>query len=337
MTSRAAEVRIEDLDEARAGALRACLDRCYGDTYAEEALASARAIARSVREGRLLSKVAVVPGDRVVGHLGTRLSFAGDTVAETLAGVVDPDWRGRGLLRALGREMVEVYRRHRLSGIRLFATAAHTRTQGPILAAGGTPTGVLLAHIPAGTRYRGIAHAFGTARIASIVFHQPIGLAPALDVHPPDAYAELLTALYGALGLERRLRRDRSAVPPLGCLERDPRRDVSLLRLGAAADGEGGDLERLLDDPTAATSEVAYADVPLASPGAPAAVARLREAGFHLGALLPGSERSETLRLQRVADGVSAPDRIVSGGSSVTDCVAHVLGDRESVDAAPVS
>ena len=75
-------VEIRSLDEASAEALVACVRRCYGTTYPESDFLDAAAIARQLRSGRLMGKVAVTRTGRVVGHLGTRFDVPGDCVAE---------------------------------------------------------------------------------------------------------------------------------------------------------------------------------------------------------------------------------------------------------------
>jgi len=328
-------VRIEDLAEDGAGALVACVERCYGDTYPEALFARASRVAEALREGRLVSKVAVCDDGRIVGHLGTRFPFPGDRVAETVGGVVDPAYRGRGLLRALGRAMAEVYRQRELAGIRLFATGAHVRTQSLIVAASGRATGVLLGHIPAGTEYRGIDHGFGCARIGAVVFYQPLGAAPALDVYVPAPYRELARALHASLALERRLLEPGAAPCPGGERRDDPRRGVRLLRFGRLARGTLEPPERLLAELQRERPAIVYADLPLCDPGTPGLAARLREVGFYLGALLPGSEGSETLRLQRLPSSGIAPERIRCGSEQVSAQLESVLADRRAVEGPP--
>ncbi len=126
-------VEIRSLDEASAEELVACVRRCYGTTYPESDFLDASAIARQLHSGRLMGKVAVTRTGRVVGHLGTRFDVPGDCVADMVAGIVDPEHRGRGLLRDLGAAMYREFRERALTGGRNFATGAHTRTQSLIV------------------------------------------------------------------------------------------------------------------------------------------------------------------------------------------------------------
>lgn len=329
------DVRILDLEASHVDALIACVRRCYGETYADPTFGDAGMLATALREGRLRSKVAVAGDGRVVGHLGTRVLFPGDCVAETVGGVVDPDFRGRHLLRDLGSAQMEVYREWALAGIWLFSTGAHLGTQKLIAAGSARATGVLLGHVPAGTDYREIGHDFGTARIGSIVFYQPLAPAPPLEVHLPAEYRDLLRELYGLLSFERREHPQAAVSAPGGSCQHDPSRGIVQMRFGRLAGGERREVGPLLAELQTLSAPVAYADVPLCEPGAPALVTHLRETGFHFGALLPGSERSETLRLQRLASELVAPERIVLGSPQIEALLEAVLSDRAVVGDAP--
>jgi hypothetical protein len=57
---------------------------------------------------------------------------------------------------------------------------------------------------------------------------------------------------------------------------------------------------------------VAYADVPIADPRSAELIERLHHHGFFFGALLPGTARSEAIRLQRVVGVPIAPQAIVT-------------------------
>jgi GNAT superfamily N-acetyltransferase len=331
----AAGVDVRDLTADEADGLVACVRRCYGETYPDALFYDAALLAAALREGRLFSKVAVTGEGRIVGHLGIRWLFPGDCVGEAVAGFVDPDFRGRGVLRAVGGALVDVYREVGLSGLWNFATGAHLRPQKMLLAAGARPTGLLLGHLPAGTDYRGIGRDSGSARIAAVVFHQPLAPAPALAIRAPEPYRELLRGLYGSLALQRTELEADPAAPPAGTHQLNQKRGASQLRFGPLAGAAPRGLDRLLEDVTSAGAPVVYADVPLCESGASALVERLRAEGFWFGALLPGSERSETLRLQRLSARWIDPERIAVGSESVAALLEVVLSDRAAVGDAP--
>src|SRR4051812_17307789 len=87
------EVEMMRLGGDQVDALIACVRRCYGESYPESDFYEANVIRRELDEGRLLGAVGVA-GSRVVAHLGMRIPMPGDAVGDTVAGIVDPDYRG---------------------------------------------------------------------------------------------------------------------------------------------------------------------------------------------------------------------------------------------------
>ncbi|MGH0037229.1 MAG: GNAT family N-acetyltransferase [Myxococcota bacterium] len=319
---------IRDLRPAETPALVECVRRCYGETYPEADFYEPDLLAGAIRDGRLASKVAVTDAGRVVGHLATRWAFPGDVVAEAVGGIVDPEHRGQGWLRRLGAEMFAQHRERRLAGLHLFATSAHLRSQKLILAGSGTATGVLLGHIPAGTRYEAIDHDFGDRRIAAVVFYQPLGEMPPLRVFPGDVHGRRLAPLYARAELPRELAEPdpRAGLLP-GSADYDARQRIATLRLGNGVIALG----TLLRTPAVSRAEVVYAEVPLADPRAAATLEALGRRRFGFGALLPGSERSERLRLQRVRSSRIAPERIRTGSDEVAALVDDALAEQRAV------
>ena len=335
MSGRRVEVvEIRRLGEDDVPALIACTRRCYGESYPESDFYEPSYIRSELHARRLLSVGALV-GSRVVGHVGTRIPIPGDAVAETIAGMVDPDYRGLGLMPRMGGQMVADYRDLGLVATRHIATAAHGRTQRNIASSGGVATGVLLGHIPAGTDYRGIQHGFGDARIAAVVYFHMFGRLGSLDVHLPEQYAKLVADLYNQLELDRRLvlpTHTGSATPGsstrswAGSLHHDTRRGVSLLRFGSLAGNATPPASELVDEMLSQCQGVAYADVPIADRHAPQLLDLLHERGFCFGALLPGTAASEAIRMQRLSGTSIAPWATVtasSGGRALLDWISR--------------
>ena len=101
-------IDIRDLGEDDVSSLIACIRRCYGESYTEPGLYDPDHVRRELRAGRLLS-VGALAGSRVVGHIGTLIRKPGDTVGDTIGGIVDPDYRGQGLLLQMGRQLFAGY------------------------------------------------------------------------------------------------------------------------------------------------------------------------------------------------------------------------------------
>jgi len=321
-------IEIRELGPEDASSLVACVRSCYGESYTEPEFYDAAYLRGELEASRLLSVGAVAEG-RIVGHIGTRIVASGAPVADTIAGIVHPDYRGRGLTAAMGTEMVARYRDRGIVGARHVATGAHDRTQRLIVASGGVATGILLGHVAAGTQYRGIPHRFGRARIGVVVYFQPYGRLAALDVYVPTRY-QFLDDLYRDLHLERRLLEGPSNGRSLddwnGSVDHDRRQGISTLCFGALSASTVRSAAEVLTAARGHCEEIAYADLPLADARTPAAADLLHDEGFHLGALLPGTGTSETLRLQRIAPDLAAPEAIVTasdGGRALLERICR--------------
>ena len=298
-----AEVR--PLGEADAAALIACVRRCYGETYGEQGFYDEDWLVAQMRSLRLLS-VGACDGRRVVGHIGTTVTSPGDAVGDTVAAIVDPTYRGLGLVHQMGRLLFARFHQRGIVATRHLATGTHLRTQRPLAESGAIPTGVLLGHVPAETQFRGVEHRFGHHRIGVVVYFQCYGDLEDFDVHLPVRYESVLADLYGRAGLDRHERPPNAAAialrrdePTADITVRHNRRaDVSAVRISPAPDTRisAAELAGALEH----QAEVTYVDVPLAHPDCPAAVEWLRVRGFIFGALLPGTADSECVRMQHV-------------------------------------
>ena len=335
MLGRSSEVvEIRRLGEDDVPALIACTRRCYGESYPEPDFYEPSYLGRELHVRRLLSVGALV-GSRVVGHVGTRVPIPGDAVGETIAGIVDPDYRGMGLMSRMGGQMVADYRALGIVAARHIATGAHDHTQRTIASSGGVATGVLLGHVPAGTDYRGIEHGFGNARIAAVVYFQAFGRLGALDVHVPGHCAELVRDLYEQLKLKRHLmpptdtrsaEEDSSVGAWAGSVHHDHRRDISWLCFGSLVTDTTRPAIELVDEALPHCQAVAYADVPIADQRAPQLLDLLRDRGFCFGALLPGTATSEAIRMQRLVGASIAPWATITaspGGRALLEWISR--------------
>jgi hypothetical protein len=327
-------VEIRRLGEDDVPSLIACIRRCYGESYPEPEFYEPNYIREELRAHRLLCIGALVDR-RVVGHLGTRIPIPGDAIAETIGGIVDPDYRGLGLISQMGGRMGADYRELGIVAARHFATGAHDRTQRLIVASGGVATGVLLGHVPAGTDYRGIEHGFGHARIGVVVYFQAYARVGALDVYLPERYAEPVINLYEQLEFERRVMpslrgtsvgADSSIRAWSGSAHHNAQRGISSLRFGSLAGEVTRPAIELVEQALPQCQAVAYADVPIADSRSPALLDLLHKSGFCFGALLPGTARSEAIRMQRFSGAPTAPGTIATaslGGRALLEWISR--------------
>jgi len=190
-----AGVEVRPLAEADAAELIACVRRCYGETYGEPGFYDEEWLIAQMRSLRLIS-IGACDGRRVVGHMGTTVTSPGDAVADTVAAMVEPTYRGLGFVHQMGRLLFAVFQERGIVATRHLATGTHLRTQRPLAESGAIPTGVLLGHVRAGTQFRGVEHRFGHHRIGVVVYFQHYGDLKDIDVHLPVPYASVLADLY---------------------------------------------------------------------------------------------------------------------------------------------
>ena len=232
-----------------------------------------------------------------VCHPRARAAEAGNTV-------VDPAYRGRGLLGRLGGALADLCDAEGFIGYVHYPTTAHDIMQTTAVRGDGVETGLMLDYIPAETDYRGIDRVAG--RLAATVVYLLFSPAPERPVFLPTIYRELIEDLYSEAMLKRLVAPSRDALP------RDGTRALRTLHARRSlqhvhVERAGSDLAKWLDSSAAVT----HVDLCLDDPTVEAAVSVLRDQGFFFCALLPEFAHTDALRLQRLgspAPGSFAPE-----------------------------
>lgn len=269
--------------------------RCYGDGYSNQVIYRPDDLSDLIRSGAHSGAVAVA-GGQVVGHMAFRWPHPDATVVEAGITVVDPEWRGKGLMGRLAIEMGQMLIDDGAVGFVHFPTTAHTVMQRASLASGGRETGIMVAYLPPDARDQEIAEE-GSHRLSVTVVYQPGLEAPGQDIFCPDRYEDHVLATASSLGLTRtRVGADRLADG--GTVLRrspDPAHGVSHVQVhgigGDIADQMAGILEE-------SDARVVHVDLPMNDPGINHAAEGLRSLGFAYSAWLPGWAGHDMLRLQ---------------------------------------
>lgn len=297
-------VSTRQLEPADAEGLARCFERCYGDTYPNADFYDPEALARMIGSDRLRSAIAVADDGEIVGHTGLTVRDPQARVPEAGNTVIDPAYRGSGVLRELGIALVERCRNDGFAGFVHFPTTAHEVMQRTAVRFGGVETGVMLAYVPAETEYLEVEAERPAGRLAATVVYQPIGTLVERDVLIPERYEALLGRLYSSLGARRGRLAERQP-GERSSLRSNYTAKRALLQLSVAA--VGADLGSLIRGLTAeqAAATVTHVDLPLADPGVGRAVDRLVELGFFYCCLLPEFARGDVLRMQRLSDAAS--------------------------------
>ena len=242
------DIEVRPMTPGDAQGVSECIVRCYGDAYPKRVMYQPDEVAMLVRS-RAYNGVVAASGAEVVGHIGFTWPTNASTVVEDGTTVVDPGFRGQGLMGRLGLALGEALAAEGAVGFIHFPTTAHPVMQRASLSAGGRETGVMLAYLPAETRDNAMG-AVGEERLAVTVVYQPVLKAPSQNIYLPSRYGGLIRGFADGLGLSRsaampfRTPRGDSQLELSSMLSRAP---ANLGRSRRSGPRDGGDLGR--DDP----------------------------------------------------------------------------------------
>lgn len=314
--------------------LAACIRRCYGDAYTKRVMYQPAALAEMVRS-RTYNGVVASAGADIVGHIGFSRPNPAATVVEAGTTVVDPNYRGAGLMTRLARALQDSVIAHGSVGFVHFPTTAHTVMQKASVSAGGYETGVMLAYLPPEARDVTIGGT-GEDRLAVTVVYQPLIESPARTIFLPERYHSLIGAFAERLRLGRSAARNQAN--PSGATKVAQTTDVDrgLERLVVERIGE--DIADIVHSATSVTdATVIHVDLMMNQPKIHHAVEQLHQSGFAFAAWLPGWNESDVLRLQLLknsTDGERHPNLHSADANNIATLIRSELhpADPEFVD-----
>lgn len=278
-----------------AAGLSACIKRCYGDSYPKRIMYDPAALAEKVQQRGYNGVVAVADGS-VIGHIGFSWPDPRATAVEAGTTVVDPDYRGGGLMRRLSELLRHNIVADGAYGFIHFPTTAHAVMQKASLRSGGCETGIMLAYLPPEARDLEIGGS-GEDRLAVTVVYEPLSEAPVRAVYLPERYADLIAGFADHLRLERR-----SAGPSV-----IPAGPTAIRSISEAyrklerwsVDHIGDDFDVAVQSRLAAgDARLIHVDLGMDQPALNLAVEVLKATGFAFAAWMPGWGQSDVLRLQ---------------------------------------
>jgi GNAT superfamily N-acetyltransferase len=313
--------------------------RTYGYSYQRDAYYYPAQLRNQLESDERRGWVLVEPDDEVVAHLAVALSQADSLVAEGGRGMVDPRYRGFGLMRRMGISMLDWATERGVIGLYGHAVTAHTRTQG---GGDGSISGILLGYLPPLVEFKGMSTEVTGRRQAVAMTYSALAEQPERTVHVPAADLEIVEETYERLGLSRIVksvpRSEPKPLPPAADPKVEHRVDVLLRKdLGTArfvvnVPGERalGVLRSQLRTVADAGIEVTYVWLPLSDPQTPLMAQRIERLGFYSGGVIPyaAADGGDILHYERTGDLPIEPDDINLASPFSERLLDHVLHRR---------
>ena len=285
--------------------LARCVYRCYGYTYANADVYYPDRVAEFLTGGLLMSHIALSPDDQVIGHVAIRKACSDARIGERGQAVVDPRYRGRGLLNKLLSTSMAHARDIGMYGTYSEAVTVHTFSQKSAISIGARETGVLLGFTPATMLFKKIQEGNREQRQAAVLLYTRVNQEPQRDVFPPFHHTAIIRSIYERNNFRRNIMNASDVKEPPDFLP------SSLVDVKVQSDANrafmlvtqfGADLEELvkfrLHELCLRKIDCIYIDLPLSNPATPKFCASLEMLGFFFAGVIPEMSEGDVLRLQ---------------------------------------
>jgi len=285
--------------------LARCVYRCYGYTYANGDVYFPDRVREFLESGLLISHIALGQDDEVIGHVSIRKEYPDAVIGERGQAVVDPRYRGYGLLKKLVSSSVTHARDMGMYGTYSEAVTVHTYSQKAALSIGACETGVLLGFTPATMLFKKIEEGHREQRQAAVLLYTRVNEEPWRDVYPPFHHGAIIRRIYERNNFRRNIMsapdvKEQADVPPSSQV--DVRVQTEASRAFMLIKQYGVDLNELvkfrLRELCLRRVDCIYIDLPLSHPATPKFCASLEMLGFFFAGVIPEMSEGDVLRLQ---------------------------------------
>lgn len=276
----------------------------YGYTYRFEQFYQPERLLELVREGTLISYVAVAENGEIAGHAGM-LRAGQAAMAEMVALAVAPAHRGRELQAALTEQLAARAREMGLIGVSFGAVTSHALSQKGVAKFGARPCGLDLATIaPFGFKALGLE---GKPAQRETFLHcfKYLAAPPPAAVHVPARHRDMVERLYAGLGRPllpgKSRRRD---MPGRYAVSFNKMDNKGTITVQAADSRQWGEMVRAtIDLLDLAGADLVCLDLPLAQPQTALLCEQAEEAGYLFAGIWPheAEDGGDLLRLTRLA------------------------------------
>jgi anti-sigma regulatory factor (Ser/Thr protein kinase)/GNAT superfamily N-acetyltransferase len=285
--------------------LARCVYRCYGYTYANGDVYFPDRVRELLESGLLISHIVLDPGDEIIGHLAIRKDHPDAVIGERGQAVVDPRYRGHGLLKKMLSASAAHARELGMCGTYSEGVTVHTFSQQGAISMGARETGVLLGFTPATMSFKKIEDKDRQQRQAAVLFYTRMNEEPQRDVYPPFHHQSIIRRIYENNNFRRNIIspldiKEPADVPPSSQV--DVRVQTEASRAFMLIKQYGADLEELvkfrLRELCLRRVDCIYVDLPLSNPATPKFCASLEMLGFFFSGIIPEMSEGDALRLQ---------------------------------------
>ena len=296
-------IRVMEPDESVN--LARCVYRCYGYTYANDDIYFPDKMREFIESGLQISHVALGPDGDVVGHIALRRASPGSMLGERIQGVVDPRYRGHGLLTKLETSSADHAKDMGMYGSYGEAVTVHPYSQKAALSIGACETGILLGFTPATMSFNEIREGNRQERRAAALFYLRYNEEPWRDAYPPFHHQAIVRRIYERNGLRRNIKNAREVKEQVNisaASQINIRVQAEASRAFMLIAHYGADLEELvkfrLRELCLRKIDCIYLDLHLSHPATPKFCASLEMLGLFFSGIIPEMSDGDVLRLQ---------------------------------------
>lgn len=329
---------VRALGEEHAIQISRLVYRGYGYSYVYEDVYYPERICAHFRSGMLKSWGATTASGRLVGHLALAKESPESGALEWCVAVVDPGWRGLGLMERMLKAAMEHAEGREEKIMCAHAVTAHPYTQKTCLKFGFQPVALLLGYAPATLQFRGIGSGL-KQRESTVLAARCTHPLPSLPLHLPRGLAQAILRLLGGLGAAPEAGRWREADEDIELEGTTAYATQTAHCINAAKiqlSRAGGDVEQVLRRERRRLCrervDVIYLTVDLADPGVGRAVRAAEQNGFFLAGLAPMMNPAHGLTLQYLNNFDVDFGTICAHGEQAEWLRDAVKGEKERVE-----
>lgn len=317
--------------------LARCVYRTYGYTYMDDFYYPEK-IRQSMASGNLMSFVMNDEQGEVIAHAAIVKPFPGAKVGEIGRGFVSPNYRGKGLLKIMVKDMVSHAKKEGLYGFYGEALTVHPYSQKSLLSMGGVETGFLIGFVP-GNVDIGLDKERMQKRNTLCIIYYRLNEEPERELYFPEHHSKMLGRIYQKLGLKRKIVNEVDSVEVQRALPDKAKLNISinheLQNMTMSVTQYGLDIVEhvafMLREGCLHKNACIYLELPLSDPATRVYSERLEDLGFFFSGIAPEMENGDVLRLQYLNNLEIDYHKIIVAGDFGKEILEYIQKANERV------